>query len=176
MSFRSFKDRLIGRLLTRYPALVRRWAKGRAGSGDERSESLGDPWAPLAKPLAECRIAIVTTAGVHLRSQEAFDMETPNGDPTFREIPDAAPAGELTITHLYYDHRDADRDINVVFPIDRLSELAAEGRIAGRAPLHLGFMGHIDGPLADRLIHETAPEAARRLSEAGADCVLLLPA
>ena len=98
MSLRSFKDRLIGRLLTRYPSLVRRWTRGLVASGDARSESLGDPWATLAKPLAECRVAIVTTAGVHLRSQESFDMETANGDPTFREIPDDTPAGELIIT------------------------------------------------------------------------------
>ena len=58
----------------------------------------------------------------------------------------------------------------------RLGELAGEGRIAGRAPIHLGFMGHIDGPLVDRLVKGTAPQAAGRLIAAGTDCVLLTPA
>ncbi|MEE9256752.1 MAG: glycine/sarcosine/betaine reductase selenoprotein B family protein [bacterium] len=173
MGIRGLKDRLVARLLTRYPALVRRWAEGRRFTA---GDALGDPWADLDKPLAECRVAIVTTAGVHLKDQPPFDMKNPNGDPTFREIPDDAPRDQLTITHNYYDHRSADRDINVVFPLDRLSDLAAEGRIAGRAAAHLGFMGHIDGPLVERLINETAPEAARRLIAAGADCVVLTPA
>jgi D-proline reductase (dithiol) PrdB len=63
-----------------------------------------------------------------------------------------------------------------VFPLDRLADLAAEGWIAGSASLHLGFMGHIDGPMIEKLIEEVAPEAARRLIAAGADCVLLTPA
>lgn len=173
MSLREVKDKLIARLLTRYPALVRRWAGGREfvpRGGEE------NPWTPLKKPLAECRVALVTTGGVHLKRQPPFDMKNPNGDPTFREVPDNVPRDEITITHNYYDHRSADRDINVVFPLDRLADLAAEGRIAGPAPLHLGFMGHIDGPLVERLIEEVAPEAARRLMAAGADCVLLTPA
>ncbi len=162
MGIRALGDQLAARLLGRYPVLVRKWAAGRRFTA-------GDPRTPLGKPLAECRVAIVTTSGVHLRDQPPFDMKNPNGDPTFREIPDKSPRGDLTITHNYYDHRSADRDINVVFPLDRLGELAGEGRIAGRASLHLGFMGHIDGPLVDRLIEETAPEAARRLiaAEAG---------
>lgn len=172
MSLRRSRDRLIARVLTRFPALVRMWARGQRLSpgGTE------DPWTPLAKPLSACRVALVTTGGVHLRDQPTFDMENPDGDPTFREIPAGVARDALVITHDYYDHRDADRDINVVFPLDRLDELAAEGRIAGQAPLHLGFMGHVDGPLVGRLSGETAPEAARRLRASGADCVLLTPA
>ncbi|MBT3350685.1 MAG: hypothetical protein HOC91_04385 [Nitrospinaceae bacterium] len=173
MSLREVKDKLIARLLTRYPALVRRWAGGRefvSRAGEE------NPWTPLTKPLDECRVALVTTGGLHLKSQLPFDMKNPDGDPTFREIPSSVPRGEITITHNYYDHRSADRDINVVFPLDRLADLAAEGLIAGVVPFHLSFMGHIDGPLIEKLIDEEAPEAARRLMEAGADCVLLTPA
>ncbi|MBI4251053.1 MAG: hypothetical protein HY618_01205 [Candidatus Tectomicrobia bacterium] len=172
MVLRRAKNRLIARALGLFPSLVDRWARGRSfapAAGDE-------PWAALAKPLAGCRLALVTTGGVHLKSQAPFDMAEKDGDPTFREIPSGAPRGELVITHDYYDHRDADRDINVVFPLDRLAELAAGGRIQGPAPLHLGFMGHVDGPLAGRLVRETAPAAARRLAETGADAVLLTPA
>lgn len=172
VKLRRFKDRFIARVLTRFPGLVWWWAAGR----NFQANNLRDPWADLRKPLVDCRVAIVTTAGVHLRDQTPFDMENPDGDPTFREIPGLPERDDLFITHDYYDHRDADEDINVVFPIDRLNDVAAEGRIAGPAPLHLGFMGHIDGPLVETLLHETAPAAARRLQEAEVDCVLLTPA
>ena len=172
MTIRVLKDKFIVRLLTQFPFLVRQWASRRNFS----VKGLGDPWTPLNKPLAECRVAIVTTAGIHLRSQEPFDMKNPNGDCTFREIPDDVLLDELMITHNYYDRRSVARDMNVVFPLDRLTELAGEGRIAGRSPLHLGFMGHIDGPMVDKLIKKTAPVAARLLIGVGADCVLLTPA
>ncbi len=163
---------MVARLLTRRPGLVRRWA----GSRDFSGPAGETPWTPLARPLAECRVALVTTGGVHLEAQAPFDMENPDGDPTFREIPADAARGDLTITHDYYDHRSADADLNVVLPLDRLGELAEEGVIGGVSPLHLSFMGHIDGDLAPRLIEETAPEAARLLGEAGADAALLAPA
>lgn len=172
MSFRERKDRFIARILTRFPSLVQRWASSRDFGRDE----LGNPWTPLKKPISKCRVALVTTAGVHLKDQIPFDMKNPDGDPTFREIPSGTPRNRFTITHDYYDHRDADTDLNVVFPLDRLDDLASEGRIAGPAPLHLAFMGHIDGPLVEQLVHKTAPEAARLLLKAEADCVILTPA
>lgn len=172
MSLRRWKDRMAARLLTRYPALVRRWAGARDFSGDAGET----PWAPLEKPLRACRVGLVTTGGVHLRTQRPFDMENPDGDPTFREIPAGARRDDLMITHDYYDHRDADADLNIVFPHERIQELAAEGVIGGAASAHLSFMGHIDNDLVARLVEETAPAGARRLRAAGADAVLLAPA
>ena len=134
------------------------------------------PWTPPAKPVSECKVALVTTGGVHLKTQAPFDMENPDGDPTFREIPGDAARDALTITHDYYDHRGADVDLNVVFPHERLAEMAAEGAIGGVSPVHVSFMGHIDKELVERLVEETAPAAARRLREAGAEVALLAPA
>jgi len=165
------KNRLMARLLTRFPRLFERSVEGVAPA--VRVE--GVPWTPVTRPLGESAVAMVTTAGVHLRGQPPFDMEDPDGDPTFRELPSDADRGEYVITHDYYDHSDADRDINVVFPIDRLNELAAEGVIGGLAPMNYGLMGHIDGPHIKTLMEETAPEIARRLADEGADVVLLTP-
>jgi D-proline reductase (dithiol) PrdB len=134
------------------------------------------PWAPAGKRLDEMVVALVTTAGVHLRDDAPFDMEDPDGDPSFRVIPAGAPAAALTITHKYYDHSAADRDLNVVLPLDRLRELAAERRIAGVAPRVYGFMGHVDGRHLATLIERTAPEVAARLADDGTDAVFLTPA
>src|SRR5512145_3566983 len=104
------------------------------------------PWAPLRKDPCECAVALVTTAGVHQASDAPFDMDDRRGDPSFREIPSDVPGCRLVVTHDYYDHRDADRDVNVVFPVDRLREHAAGGEIGRVAPFHYSFMGHVTGP------------------------------
>jgi D-proline reductase (dithiol) PrdB len=153
------------------PWLASRWAKSH-----QFVEGRDIPWTPLSKPVAESVIALVTTAGVHLKSQEPFDMDDPDGDPSFREIPSDARKEDLTITHKYYDHSAADRDINVVLPLDRMREFVAGGRIRGVAPVVYGFMGHIHGRHLARLLAESAPEVARRLKSDGADAVVLTPA
>lgn len=167
----AFLNRLLVQLFKRVPGLASRWAKRH-----RFIEGREIPWAPLSKPLADSVVALVTTAGVHLKSQEPFDMEDRDGDPSFREIPVDAPRADLTITHKYYDHSAADRDINVVLPLDRMNELVAERRIGGIAPVAYGFMGHIDGPHLKALIEQAAPEIARRLKADRADAVILTPA
>lgn len=152
------------------------WLKSRWASRHRFIEGREIPWTPVRKPGAESVIALVTTAGVHLKSQEPFDMEDPDGDPSFRRIPTDTPRADLTITHKYYDHSAADRDINVVLPLDRMRELLAEKRIGGIAPFAYGFMGHIDGPHLTTLMERTGPEVARRLKEDRADVVILTPA
>ena len=92
------QDKLVAKLFTRYPTLVKLWA--RHSKFVEFSDS---PWTRVAMPASQCRLALVTTGGVHLLSQPPFNMKDPAGDPTFREIPaDTSPAN-LTITHDYYD-------------------------------------------------------------------------
>ena len=171
MSFKTWKDRMFAKLFTRFPVFVSRWAKSQ-----NFVVNLKTPWTPLSKDPKECRIALVTTAGVHLRSQTPFDMEDKEGDPTFRVIPSQTPPEDLTITHNYYDHLDADQDINVVFPLQSLDELEAEGLVGGTAPRHFSFMGHIAGRQIETLVNQTGPEVARMLKEEGADAVFLTPA
>jgi D-proline reductase (dithiol) PrdB len=128
-------------------------------------------WTPLSKPLSECTVALVTTAGVHLKSQEPFAVYLEEGDWSSRRIPGEVSSDELTATHTHYDTRDALDDINVVFPIDRLRELTAEGVIGRASPVHYGFMGFIPDPKV--LLGETAPAAARDLKAQGVDAVFL---
>ena len=171
MSIKTRKDRIFGKLFTRFPSLVEWWAKSR-----KFVINVETPWVPLQKDPKDSRIALVTTAGVHLRSQPPYDMEDKEGDPTFRDIPAETRIDDLMITHNYYDHQDADQDINVVLPMERLRELEAEGAIGGIAPRHFSFMGHIIGRHIDTLVNRTGPEIARMLKADGVDAVFLTPA
>lgn len=138
-------------------------------------ESEDIPWAPAVRSPRETVLALVTTGGLHHRDQRPFDMRDPDGDPTWRELDLSRPRESLTMTHDYYDHSDAERDLNVIFPIDRLEEMRREGLLGGLACRHFGFMGHIAGRHLPTLVEKTAPEVAGLLASDGVGCVLLTP-
>lgn len=130
---------------------------------------------PLRKPLSESMVALVTTAGLSLPDQPPFDESIRMGDTSFREIPgDISPQLlEMHQRSWAFDHTGILRDRNLAFPLDRLRELRDNGEIGSIAPHHFSFMGSIAGPR--KLIHESAPEVARRLAIDGVDVVLLTP-
>ena len=171
MTLGDVGNRVAVQLFKRLPWLGEVWAR-RRGFVESRSV----PWTPLRTPVREAVVALVTTAGVHLKADSPFDMTDPDGDPTFRVVDFDAPRGDVTITHKYYDHSAADRDLNVVLPVDRLRELSAEGRVGGVAPRVYSLMGHVDGRHVRTLMETTAPEIARRLRADGAAAVVLTPA
>ena len=131
----------------------------------------GAPRAALRGPLAEASVALVTSAGIHCRDDRPFGRE----DPTYRVIPSEAKAGDLLQSHssLAFDKTAFIRDINVVFPLDRLAELVAEGRIGRIGPRHYSLMGAL--PDLSQVRDETAPALAARLVDDGVDVVLLTP-
>jgi len=116
-------------------------------------------------------VALVTSAGIHCRDDRPFGRE----DPTYRVIPSEVEAGGLLQSHssLAFDKTGFIRDINVVFPLDRLAELVAAGRIGRVGPRHYSLMGAL--PDVSRVRDETAPALAARLVEDGVDAVLLTP-
>jgi len=126
------------------------------------------PYTPRFRELRESVFALVSTAGVHLRDQELFDVQ---GDNSWRLLPGDVQASQLMVTHDHYDHRDADEDINCIFPIDRLRELATAGIIGGVSDKHLGFMGYTQN-FRD-LYERVAPEMAKIIERSKADAVLL---
>lgn len=171
MKLQRLQNQLLAFFFSRFPSLTERWLKNR-----QLDDYGPPPWATCSKPLAHCRVALVTTAGVHRKGDTPFNMEDQNGDPTYRVIPHDIARVALCITHDYYDHRDADKDVNIVLPLDRLQELVAEGVVGAAAPFHYSFMGHIDGPHVSRLLSVTAPEVARQLQQEQVDAVVLTPA
>ena len=133
------------------------------------------PWTPLKKPLAQCRLALVSSAGFVLPGQQPFDDTMRGGDPSFREIPADADLTKLIDCHRSetFDHTAMRQDPNLAFPLHRVHELATTRCIGSVNCRHLSFMGSITAP--GRLIKQTAPEAARWLVEDAVDGALLVP-
>ena len=134
-------------------------------------ENDGAPHTALAKPVAACRIAIVTTAGLHRRDDRPFGP----GEQGYRVIPGDAPAVDLVQSHtsIGFDRAPTMRDVNICFPIDRLRELVTRGELGGVAPRHVSFMGAQRD--LKRIEGETGPEVGRRLREDGVDAALITP-
>ncbi len=133
------------------------------------------PLAPLLRTLPEARVGVVTAAGIHLVGDPPFDMTNKEGDASFRIVPGGVDVAHIRITHDYYDHSAADKDINCVFPIERMRELAGAGEIGEVAPRHVGMMGHLLGSQAERLVGTTAREMAEVFLADQVDLVLATP-
>ena len=129
------------------------------------------PFVRPAKSLSACRIAIVTTAGLHRRGDRLF---TP-GDQTYRVLPTETPTVDIIQSHtsIGFDRVPTMRDVNICFPIDRLRELIARGELGGLGPSGYSFMG-AQREIA-RIEDETGPEVGRRLRDEGVDVALITP-
>lgn len=138
------------------------------------------PWAPLRKPLRDCRVALVTTAGIYVKGLEApFDAEREKreplwGDPTYRRIPRNVRQEEIGASHLHINNRDILEDVNIVLPLQRLQELEQEGAIGSLAATNYSFMGYQMDNREWR--QKYGPEAAGLMEDEAVDAVLLAPA
>lgn len=133
------------------------------------------PWTPISKPLSDCRVALVSSAGFVTPEQDPFDEKKRGGDPSFREIPDSVDVSTLVDTHRSqsFDHSGMRRDPNLALPIDRLRELSETGRIGQSSGRHLSFMGSLTA--TGVFVRDMAPRAAERLVQDGVDVALLVP-
>jgi D-proline reductase (dithiol) PrdB len=129
------------------------------------------PWSPLTRELSRCKVALVTSAGLHRRCDPPFQ----SADPSYRVIPSDTPAAELIQSHtsIGFDRTGIYRDINTTLPLDRMRELAESGAIGGVARNYYSFMGALRDP--SRAINETGPEVARLMQDEGVDLVFLTP-
>lgn len=132
------------------------------------------PFTPLEKLLSECRVSMLTSGGISRCSAEPFNAEATN-DFRLDAVDKDAPSDDFQIHDAFYDHRDADTDLNCVFPVDRLRELADEGVIGSVAPrFWSGFMGRIYKRSV--VMKETAPALVEELHADDVDLFLLVPA
>jgi D-proline reductase (dithiol) PrdB len=125
----------------------------------------------LDKPLSECRVAIVTTAG--LKPNGEIELWSPN--PAFTVL--AGDARDVQLSHFSpnFDRTGIIEDLNVVYPVDRLAELAEAGVIGSVNDRHISFMGAQMDATFSAIIQDTAPAAAQMLIDDGVDVVLLTP-
>ena len=127
------------------------------------------------KAPAQSRLAIITSAALHLAEQTPFDESVKGGDWSFRWIHNQVEVRLLKTSHRShaFDRQGIEQDPNLAFPLDRLREMVAEGLLGSLNARHLSFMGSITAP--GRLLRETAPEAAQALRQDGVDLALLVP-
>lgn len=128
---------------------------------------LGDTPCVAGPPLAERRIALITTAGLHRRDDAPFTA----GRGEYRIIPDDVDMRDLVMSHVStnFDRSGFFQDLNVVFPIERLRELKAEGAIGSIAKRHYAFMG----ATPPEAMEAVARDLAAILKEDGVDGVVL---
>jgi D-proline reductase (dithiol) PrdB len=136
-------------------------------------------WAPgsrLAKPLAQSKLALISSAGVHLPGQAPFDLAFRGGDSSFREMLNTLDVRRLKISQRSsdFDQTGARLDANLVFPLDRFRELVERGEIGELNHRHFSFMGSISAP--GRLLSDSAPRVAEMLREDKVDAAFLVPA
>lgn len=131
------------------------------------------PEAALTKPLRNCKVALLTSAGAHVKSDTPFDVDNPAGDHTYRVIPSDTEEEDLTVTHIYYDTKHAKIDPSIVFPLKQLNALAQDGVIGSVADVNIGLNG---GILDTKLVEiESIPKVVERLKEENVDVALLVP-
>jgi D-proline reductase (dithiol) PrdB len=120
-------------------------------------------------------LTLIGSCGVHSNGDPPLDVFHPFGDFRFRRVPSSARHGDLIIRQLKYPHDDADLDINVIFPIERLQELAAEGLLGGLTTNFFSFIGYnMDPERFERTVAHGVADAVAMEDEA--DAALLVPA
>jgi D-proline reductase (dithiol) PrdB len=145
-------------------------------SGDVAMRALGDnfptptfedsAWV-TPTPLAEAKVAIVTSAAIHTTGDDRFSQ----GDTSHR-----FEARDLVLGHWSpnFDRTGFTLDLNVVYPIDRLEELTEQGVIGSVADRHVSFAGNQPDDVAT-IRMDSGPAAAAALKADGVDVVLLTP-
>jgi D-proline reductase (dithiol) PrdB len=132
------------------------------------------PLAPLRKPLGQCRLTFVSTAGVQPKGTVPFDTVHPLGDYSFRRVPSTARVSDLEIHQIKFPTVGAHRDLNVIFPIERMQELVAEGHLGGLTANFFSFVGYNMDP--GRVERDLAVRIAEAVVEEEADIALMCPA
>ena len=137
------------------------------------------PWTALDKPISETTFSLMTSAGISMKTDPPFDVETEKeepawGDPSSRQIPSSADEKDIDVNHLHINTDYIKQDINVILPLKRFKEFEDEGIIGRLAPNCYSYYGFQPDP-ADLLEH-TMPKVADQMHAENVEAVLLTPA
>jgi len=138
--------------------------------GDLPCPTFDDPAFNTPKPLQQCRVAVVTSAALHHPEDDDFESQ----DTSFRILD--ASRRDVALGHWSpnFDRSGFAQDVNVVWPVDRLQELAEEGVIGSVAPRHIAFAGNQDETMTS-IRMDSGPQAAQLLQDDEVDIVILTP-
>jgi D-proline reductase (dithiol) PrdB len=137
------------------------------------------PWAAVGKPMSQAKVALVSTAGLSMKSDAPFDMEferkrPTRGDPSWRALRADATSEQIEANHLHIDTGYILRDLNVALPVDRLRECAEAGEIGSVADTHYSIMGY-QGNDSSELETQSAPQIAASMQNEAVDLALFAP-
>jgi len=137
------------------------------------------PWTPMAKPLNQTTIALVTSAGISLKTDPPFNMEREKreplwGDRSYREIPRGTTETDIEVNHLHINTNYIKQDINVILPLARMAEFEREKIIGCLARTSYSFYG-FQWKSTDFLKEAMEPISMRMKLE-GVKAVLMTPA
>ena len=132
------------------------------------------PWAAPPASLADTRVALISTGGLHLEGDVPFrTMEERLGDTSFRVIPHGSGSEALALSAPYVDKKYVSHDLEVALPMKALERLHREKRVGPPAAHHFSFSGGIVRPLPG--LAESAGRLEEILREDKAGAVVLLP-
>jgi len=136
------------------------------------------PWTPLSRPVEESTVALISSAGLALNTDDPFDQEGEKvnpwwGDPSFRSLPRTATTEDVNLYHLHVSPRIAEQDLNTFMPLQRLIELETLGEIGHSAARHYSYMGYILQP--QRLLKVSVPDMIQCMKQDGVNLVILIP-
>jgi D-proline reductase (dithiol) PrdB len=136
------------------------------------------PWTPLAKPISQCTVSVVSSAAVAMKTDRPFDQEIERrdpwfSDPSYRVLAGTTVTDEVRVYHLHINTSFAQQDLNCVMPVERLSQLEALGEVGRSAPSHYSYMGYTVRPEA--LLRDAVPRIIGQLRQEQVDAVVLVP-
>lgn len=132
------------------------------------------PFTPARRALPMLNLALISSAGAYIDGTQPFNLNDPDGDVSFREIPIEVGPEDLKFAARGYDPTAAQQDLNAQLPLQRLAEFEANGIIGQLNPVFWSFSGFI--PNAARLVEEMLPRLQERVRRYEVQAALLIPA
>ena len=132
------------------------------------------PFTPARRALPMLNLALISSAGVYLNGTDPFDLNKPDGDLNFREIPIEVGAADLRFAAKGYDPAAVQQDLNAQVPLERLLEFEVNGIIGQLNSVFWSFSGFITD--AARLADEMFPKLIERIKRYEVQAALLIPA
>lgn len=125
----------------------------------------------LAKPLAQCRVGLISTSGCYIAGDRAYFGKE---DASSRTIPSDTPLSQLRFSHVTENYlTDGRRDPSCLYPLETLRRLVADGIIGSLPDDVFSCMGA--NYSARTVLGNLAPSVAEKFAEQKVDAVLVVP-